>query len=93
MEPRRKKAPCGGRPSRAMNRAARSLRPLPPFPDVPTFAELGYADVTSLAWFGRSGSPNLPPQAVQRARKPPKRCDCRRSASYIWKCEMNFVFI
>jgi tripartite-type tricarboxylate transporter receptor subunit TctC len=36
------------------------------FPDVPTFAELGYPDLTSLAWFALSGPRGLPPAIVQR---------------------------
>lgn len=46
--------------------AVTSPKRIESFPNVPTFAELGYADVTSLAWFGLSGPPNLPPQIVQR---------------------------
>jgi tripartite-type tricarboxylate transporter receptor subunit TctC len=34
------------------------------FPDVPTFAELGYPQMTSVTWFGLSGPAGLPPDIV-----------------------------
>jgi tripartite-type tricarboxylate transporter receptor subunit TctC len=35
-------------------------------PDVPTFAELGYADFNVSQWFGLLAPPNLPPEIVAR---------------------------
>jgi tripartite-type tricarboxylate transporter receptor subunit TctC len=34
------------------------------FPDVPTFAELGYDEMTSVTWFGLSGPAGLPRDLV-----------------------------
>jgi tripartite-type tricarboxylate transporter receptor subunit TctC len=39
---------------------------LPEFPDLPTFAELGYGDIVLTAWFSLSGPPKLPPAIVER---------------------------
>jgi tripartite-type tricarboxylate transporter receptor subunit TctC len=39
---------------------------LPTFPDVPTFAELGFPKLTSAQWLGLSGPKNLPAPIVQR---------------------------
>lgn len=39
---------------------------LPMFPDVPTFAELGYAKLTSSQWLGLSGPKGLPAPVVER---------------------------
>lgn len=36
------------------------------FPDIPTFAELGYPTLTGQTWFGLSGPANLPPAIAQR---------------------------
>lgn len=36
------------------------------FPDVPTFKELGHADMTSGSWFAISGPANLPPEIVAK---------------------------
>lgn len=66
MKPRRKKAALRRPPVESDEPSGAFAQAASPFPDVPTFAEPRYADVTSLAWFGRSGSPNLPPQGVQR---------------------------
>ena len=38
---------------------------VPGFPDLPTYAEAGYPDLASLAWFGLSGPPGLPTAVVQ----------------------------
>ncbi|MEA2981263.1 MAG: hypothetical protein QOF09_3086 [Alphaproteobacteria bacterium] len=40
--------------------AIASPKRVPDFPDVPTFAELGYKDMTSVTWFGLSGPAGLP---------------------------------
>ncbi|MBR0651651.1 tripartite tricarboxylate transporter substrate binding protein [Roseomonas terrae] len=39
---------------------------LPAFPDVPTFAELGFPKLTSAQWLGLSGPKNLPAPIVER---------------------------
>lgn len=39
---------------------------LPEYPDVPTFAELGYPNLTGITWFALSGPPGLPPAIVER---------------------------
>lgn len=39
---------------------------LPMFPDVPTFAELGYGKLTSSQWLGLSGPKGLPAPMVER---------------------------
>jgi tripartite-type tricarboxylate transporter receptor subunit TctC len=39
---------------------------LPVFPNVPTFAELGFAKLTSAQWLGLSGPKNLPAPVVER---------------------------
>lgn len=38
----------------------------PEFPDVPTFAEIGYGDLVSTTWFGLSGPAGLPRDIVNR---------------------------
>jgi len=39
---------------------------LPDFPDIPTFAELGYPDLVATVWFSLSGPTNLPADVVER---------------------------
>ncbi|MDB5898367.1 MAG: Tripartite-type tricarboxylate transporter, receptor component TctC [Ramlibacter sp.] len=39
---------------------------VPDFPDVPTFAELGYPAATSVTWFSLSGPPGLPQEIVTK---------------------------
>lgn len=39
---------------------------LPAFPGIPTFAEQGYAKLTSAQWLGLSAPKNLPPAIVER---------------------------
>jgi tripartite-type tricarboxylate transporter receptor subunit TctC len=39
---------------------------LPEFPNVPTFAELGYPNLTALTWFSLSGPAGMPPELVKR---------------------------
>jgi len=36
------------------------------YPDIPTFAELGYPDLTASTWFALSGPLGLPPEIVER---------------------------
>jgi tripartite-type tricarboxylate transporter receptor subunit TctC len=62
---------------------------LPEFPDVPTFAELGYGDIVLTTWFSLSGPPKLPPAIVERLNhavndamaKPEVRAAMERDAS------------
>lgn len=46
--------------------AVTSAKRVDGFPDIPTYAELGYPDVTSLAWFAVSGPAHLPADIVRR---------------------------
>lgn len=39
---------------------------LPEYPDVPTFAELGYPNLTGTTWFALSGPSGLPPAIVEK---------------------------
>ncbi|NGM22683.1 tripartite tricarboxylate transporter substrate binding protein [Roseomonas stagni] len=39
---------------------------VPGWPDVPTFKELGYADLVASTWFGLSGPAGTPPAIVER---------------------------
>jgi tripartite-type tricarboxylate transporter receptor subunit TctC len=44
--------------------AVSSARRVPDFPDVPTFAELGYPELTASIWFSLSGPAGMPPEIV-----------------------------
>ena len=46
--------------------AVTAKRRLPGFPDVPTFAELGYPDLVATTWFSLSTPPGLSPTIVER---------------------------
>src|SRR5215470_3603215 len=46
--------------------AVSSLKRIPEFPDVPTFGELGYPELTASIWFSLSGPAGLPPEIVTR---------------------------
>ncbi|MGG5810441.1 Bug family tripartite tricarboxylate transporter substrate binding protein [Falsiroseomonas sp. CW058] len=46
--------------------AVSSPQRLPAFPDIPTFAELGYAKLTSSQWLGLSAPKNLPAPIAER---------------------------
>jgi tripartite-type tricarboxylate transporter receptor subunit TctC len=46
--------------------AVSSPQRLPAFPNVPTFAELGFPKLTSAQWLGLSGPRNLPQPVVER---------------------------
>jgi tripartite-type tricarboxylate transporter receptor subunit TctC len=46
--------------------AVTSKRRLAAFPDLPTFAELGYPDLVATTWFSLSGPPGLPNALVHR---------------------------
>lgn len=46
--------------------AVTTRRRVADYPDLPTFAELGYPDLTSTAWFSLSGPAGLPAELVQR---------------------------
>ncbi len=63
---------------------------LPEFPNLPTFAELGYRDLVLTTWFSLSGPPRLPPAIVERLNhavneamtKPEVRAAMERDASF-----------
>jgi len=46
--------------------AVSSAKRVPDFPDVPTFAELGYPELTAAIWFSLSGPAGMPPEIVNR---------------------------
>ncbi|HZM35163.1 MAG TPA: tripartite tricarboxylate transporter substrate binding protein [Burkholderiales bacterium] len=46
--------------------AVSSTSRLPDYPDVPTYAELGYQDLVATIWFGLSGPPGMPADLVER---------------------------
>ncbi len=46
--------------------AVSSAKRLPDFPDVPTYAELGYPELTATIWFSMSGPAGLPRDIVNR---------------------------
>jgi tripartite-type tricarboxylate transporter receptor subunit TctC len=48
--------------------AATTPQRLPTFPDVPTFAELGYKDLTEVAWAGLWSAADVPAPVQQRMR-------------------------
>jgi tripartite-type tricarboxylate transporter receptor subunit TctC len=51
---------------RARALAVSSARRVPDFPDVPTFAELGYPELTASIWFSLSGPAGIPPDIANR---------------------------
>ena len=46
--------------------AVSSAKRVPDFPDVPTFAELGYPELTAAIWFSLSGPAGMPADIVNR---------------------------
>ena len=46
--------------------AVTSEKRVPDFPEIPTFAELGYPELTSTIWFSLSGPAGIPPEVVNR---------------------------
>jgi tripartite-type tricarboxylate transporter receptor subunit TctC len=46
--------------------AVSSERRVKSFPDVPTFAELGYPDIVTITWFGLAGPQKIPQAIVKR---------------------------
>jgi len=46
--------------------AVTSAKRLPEFPDLPTFAELGYEGLTAVSWFALSGPAGLPDEITQK---------------------------
>ncbi len=51
---------------RARALAVSSAKRVPEFPDVPTFAELGYPELTASIWFSLSGPAGMPADIVNR---------------------------
>jgi tripartite-type tricarboxylate transporter receptor subunit TctC len=54
------------RAGRARALAISAASRLPDFPDLPTFAELGYPELVATVWFSLSGPANLPADIVER---------------------------
>ena len=46
--------------------AVSSAKRIPEFPDVPTFAELGYPELTASIWFSLSGPAEMQPEVVNK---------------------------
>jgi len=46
--------------------AVSSERRVKSFPDVPTFAELGYPGIVAITWFGLAGPQKMPQELIQR---------------------------
>ncbi len=51
---------------RARALAVSSLKRIPDFPDVPTFGELGYPELSAAIWFSLSGPAGMPAEIVNR---------------------------
>ena len=51
---------------RARALAVTSLKRVPEFPDLPTFSELGYPELSASIWFSLSGPAGVPPETVNR---------------------------
>jgi tripartite-type tricarboxylate transporter receptor subunit TctC len=54
------------RAGRARGLAISAASRLAEFPDIPTYAELGYPDLVATVWFALSGPANLPADIVER---------------------------
>lgn len=54
------------RAGRAIGLAISAEARLPEFPDVPTFAEMGYPDIVATVWFSLSGPANMPADIVTK---------------------------
>ena len=54
------------RAGRARGLAVSAPSRLPDFPDIPTYAEMGYPDLVATVWFSLSGPANLPGDIVSR---------------------------
>jgi len=51
---------------RARALAVSSAKRVPEFPEVPTFAEMGYPELTASIWFSLSGPAGVAPEIVSR---------------------------
>jgi tripartite-type tricarboxylate transporter receptor subunit TctC len=54
------------RAGKAVGLAVTSLQRNPVYPEIPTFAELGYPDIHGVAWFWLTGPKNIPNEIVQK---------------------------
>jgi tripartite-type tricarboxylate transporter receptor subunit TctC len=52
--------------NRARALAISSASRLPDYPNVPTYAEMGYKDLVATIWFSLSGPARMPPEIVER---------------------------
>ena len=58
-----------GHPDRTRGRASAALH----FQDVPTFTELGFPNISGVAWFWLAGPKNLPPDVVDKLNRDVRR--------------------
>jgi tripartite-type tricarboxylate transporter receptor subunit TctC len=61
------------RAGRARALAISAPQRLPDYPDVPTFAEMGYPELVATVWFSLSGPASLPPEVVSRLNEEVRR--------------------
>ena len=61
------------RAGRARALAISAAQRLPDYPDVPTFAEMGYPELVATVWFSLSGPAGLPPELVSRLNEDVRR--------------------
>jgi tripartite-type tricarboxylate transporter receptor subunit TctC len=54
------------RAGKARGLAISAASRLADFPEIPTFAEMGYPDLVATVWFSLSGPANMPPDIVER---------------------------
>jgi tripartite-type tricarboxylate transporter receptor subunit TctC len=61
------------RAGRARALAISAAQRLPDYPDVPTFAEMGYPELVATVWFSLSGPAGLPPEVASRLNEEVRR--------------------
>jgi len=61
------------RAGRARALAISAAQRLPDYPDLPTFAEMGFPELVATVWFSLSGPAGLPPEVVSRLNEEVRR--------------------